>query len=1289
MKSTTMPLDRTPKRLVVSVGRFLLLLGLMGLSWQVCGGREASTNPRCAWIAVSEGPVLALAETRILAGTRAIWLERVEIDRLLAERKLQEVFGAEAVSERIGLGKVLKADVLVLARIGRREEQSFAELVVAETGGGMRILSRQIPLSDDAEADAAKLCELVGVGLKKHGETIREVYAVSPFLCQELGYEHDHLRSAYPRLLEELLLAQSGVLVVELKEAEAIAKEYALADPEGRPARRLPIYVLGEFRHEGREEPPRVQITIRTQRGEQVLEESSHLVLPASVPDLFREITARWHESRGGVPMEPDVAAEVRTLASRVEELSRLGQWRDVLDLSEATLLLAPDQLDLRYKAIRAARLELRGVPVEGSDACEKRVSLGARALEHAKMVTNAGIPEPDLFAQAFYFAQTIYGRWDPPVHPAHIPWGLHEWERVSEEFVEPLTNLAISERQVSRQLADRYAELENWYMWEQCILHATDWKLPQQRYADRAAAVLQHQQKLPEKTIKNVCRPGRLSVEGDQILATLAESPQASAAVRAAVQKLLDERERYRRSFPERPPSGPASSDPPVVSEGTADRTTLTFRPIELECPDFFFGRREKLQPDFWQALPGDIDLLAESQLRVLLLKQRGLVRPIGLASRDRVVHRISYPSYDGKYVWIARNDAVFVLDPVSERVWPIDTGDGLPDLRMDPDQKASSMLRLRVVGISPGKALAVGFNGRTWYAMIDFDPFDPQGEHKVDILHEARESSDHRDTQGACNYLSPQAAFLPGNLHFLRRENSGSDASGCILVGRQSGCGHFVSYPAIFDLDSRTVRISREPMPVLPDGYFYFFLKSEQGKFDLAIREPPDGAVRTILPNVSPGHVVVEGDEVHIAGREWWKGSVSGKNLQSCGPVPWKYTGLSGPDPSKTDSMEIRFARYSNHYGPCVRLYHPKHGSRILQVLLDGSGLSYEKAITKPDVPDRLQRDEPVHRTGILACYRPPEKPEILWEGGSRDCRDLVFTPDGKHILTARRTPGQGLRLWEASTGRLVADLLEGEPGVGRIAMSHCGKYLATGSDDGSVMVWSTSQWTPIHHLEGHRGEITSLAFSWDERRIAASSQDREVRIWEVATDRELVRIADKATPVGWIGFTSDDTRLITSRQDGVVEYWSSHDGTFLSSVESINWIGGFTADRKLLAVANNLEHSLIVWDTEAEAAERLPFRAAFVPHALSQDGRRMVFSRQLKTAHEQGVEIYRVWVWDFPEKKEVFAYSGSLAYKQFRFSPDGNTLFVLGESQPPWRFGLPASEEPSGTSEPPSAP
>jgi hypothetical protein len=246
--------DRHCTTPVVAIGPLLVLAGIMAIPWLDCAGEDGASSPRCAWIATTDSPVLTLAEATILANPRATWLERNEIARVLAERKLQEAFGAEAVSARVGLGDLLKADILVLARIGNTGEQQFAEMVVAESAGGMRILSRRISLSKDTESDAARLCELVKAGLTKYGETIREVFAVSPFLSQDLGFEYEHLRSAYARLLQEMLLAQRGVLVVELEEAEALAREYELAAPGSGPTRRLPTYVLGEYRHEGRGE---------------------------------------------------------------------------------------------------------------------------------------------------------------------------------------------------------------------------------------------------------------------------------------------------------------------------------------------------------------------------------------------------------------------------------------------------------------------------------------------------------------------------------------------------------------------------------------------------------------------------------------------------------------------------------------------------------------------------------------------------------------------------------------------------------------------------------------------------------------------------------------------------------------------------------------------------------------------------------------------------------------------------------------------------------------------------
>ena len=1275
-----MPLPQNADQLALSIGRFLIFVAIMALASRNCAGHEDSPNPQCAWIAASDEPVLTLAGAKVLAQSRARWLEREQIDLLLAERRLQEAFGAEGVSERIELGKVLKADVLVLARTGKHDKHAFVELVLAETQGGLRILSRQIPLTGDAEADAAKLCELVSLGLKKYGQTICEVYAVSPFLCQDLGYAHDHLRSAYARLFEELLLAQSGVLVVELKEAEAIAREYAIAAPEGKPARMLPTYVLGEFRHEGEGDSLQVKISIKAQRGEQLLDESSRVVPPASVPDLFREISARWQKARGQAIAEPNVAAEVRVLADRVEEVSRLGQWPDVSDLCEATLLLDPDQLDLRYPAIRALRLQLLGLPLDERRACEKRVALLSRALEHARIVVAAGIPDPDLLMQAYYARRHAFSSYRSLSR-------LHAWEGVSDEFVPLLTDLAIRDRQLRCQLASRYAELENWDAWRECILFAYDWKLPQLCNADRAATLLKYQDHLSAKTIEILCGPAGLSVENAQFFSTLAESPRANSTLRAVVQDLREYQQCHRRSFPDHPPHAEAkSSDSLPGPSNAADPTPLTFRPVHLRYPaTASSGEGRELVPRFWQPLPGNIDVLAEPGARVLLLKQPGQLKPI--VGVRYAPSRLTNPTFDGKYLWLTRDRTILVVDPVTEQVWSIDSDDGLPDLESDPQGSPLPMRQLRTAAISPGKALAVGYNGRTWYAMVHFNP---QGKHKIDLLLEARESPDHRDSEGRCNAQSPQTAFVPEDILPLTAGNSHGNAPSALLVHRWGPCLHFRQYPAILDLETRNVRISPKPMRTYPEGHF--IRRMESGKHELATCVAPDGALRTVLSDVASGHVVVHGDEVHIIGGEWWKGSLSGKSLQSCGTVPWNYTAPFHADSVRAsrgkDALEIARAGYSNHYGLWVVLRDAMSRSRTLQVLFDGSGLPYEQAIAEPETeqppPDKTER-----LPEVPACYRTPEKAEILWESGSSGCRDLVYTADGSHILTARQAPGQGLRLWEASTGRLVADLLEGEPAVVQIAVSHAGKYFATGTDDGSVVLWSASSWKPIRQLERLEGWIRSLAFSWDERQIAGLSRERGVCIWDVDTGRKLVQITDKRVQTQWVGFTPDNTRLITSFQDGIVYYWSSHDGTFLGSVASINWIGGFNADRRLLGVGSDLKHSLVVWDTTSDSFEQLPFQAPFVPLAVSQDGRRMVFKRRLDPQNKRGLEQHRVWVWDFPEGKEVYASSGYLGNKQFRLSPDGNVLWILGESRPPWRFELPTIEEPSKTGLPASLP
>src|SRR5262249_26344542 len=70
----------------------------------------------------------------------------------------------------------------------------------------------------------------------------------------------------------------------------------------------------------------------------------------------------------------------------------------------------------------------------------------------------------------------------------------------------------------------------------------------------------------------------------------------------------------------------------------------------------------------------------------------------------------------------------------------------------------------------------------------------------------------------------------------------------------------------------------------------------------------------------------------------------------------------------------------------------------------------------------------------------------------------RTVAFSPDGKQLATAG-DPDQGVKLWNAATGKELATL-KGHTGiVWSVAFSPDGGKLATGSEDKTLKLWDVT--------------------------------------------------------------------------------------------------------------------------------------------------------------------------------------------------------------------------------------
>jgi WD40 repeat protein len=115
------------------------------------------------------------------------------------------------------------------------------------------------------------------------------------------------------------------------------------------------------------------------------------------------------------------------------------------------------------------------------------------------------------------------------------------------------------------------------------------------------------------------------------------------------------------------------------------------------------------------------------------------------------------------------------------------------------------------------------------------------------------------------------------------------------------------------------------------------------------------------------------------------------------------------------------------------------------------------------------------------------------------------LAYSPDGATIAAATGT-GK-VRLLDAATGATIRAFGEGLSQA--VVFSTDGKHLWTGSADGTITLWNTSDGTSVRTLAGHAGYVTSLLLRGNGKTLISSSRDSTVKVWDTASGDALATL------------------------------------------------------------------------------------------------------------------------------------------------------------------------------------
>ncbi len=259
--------------------------------------------------------------------------------------------------------------------------------------------------------------------------------------------------------------------------------------------------------------------------------------------------------------------------------------------------------------------------------------------------------------------------------------------------------------------------------------------------------------------------------------------------------------------------------------------------------------------------------------------------------------------------------------------------------------------------------------------------------------------------------------------------------------------------------------------------------------------------------------------------------------------------------------------------------------------------------------------------------------------------DIWSVAYSPDGKTLAVAEGPLGSpgSVTLWSLASRRVIATLAEHEQGVASAVFSPDGKTLASGSWDGTVILWDVASSRKLFALSGLNG-ITHLAFSPDGKTLATAGEGKLVTLWDVATGDELARLTDFRWKVQCLAYSPDGRFLATGgggfdvdpEMRGEVKLWNLATRTVAATFEGHSRAVlalAFSPDGQSLA-SGGLDNSSRIWNV---ASGELRVTIAGLPSCVqslgfSRDGARLAWSGRgdgLVAIHDAktGAEVARL--------------------------------------------------------------